>query len=469
MGNETKIAQQNVVAKEKTSPKLAIAYSFGEIGSQMSWYMINNYLMLFYTDVVGISASAISMIMLIARVWDAINDPIMGNIADRTNTRWGKFRPYLMFAPPFLAIFNILTFTVFPVTGMAKVLLCLICYIGTGMAYTVVVTGYAALQHVIALDSQVRMNLATARGIGASVIGIILSACAMPMILFFSGESVPNAKGYFVTTVILSLCMIPAFWICAAQCKETYGKQLHAQPESEKLGLIASIKEICKNDQLLMVVLNTILGTICVSGRMGLLTYYIIYVVGDYTVIAMVFTVMTFAQLVGNFFVPWGTKKFGKKNYLIILQLIMCVGFFLMFINPTSNKAYLLGVSFICGLCNSASSICYGLVSDSIEYGDWKLGRRQEGVAGAMLGFGVKLSTAICGSLGVLLLAAVGYVAGVDQTEATKNGINMIVNIVPMIIGLLGIVPLLFYKLSPKKITEIRADLDAGKRLCDKK
>lgn len=76
------------------------------------------------------------MIMLIARVWDAVNDPMMGSIADRTNTKWGKFRPYLFLAPPFLAVFNILTFTVFPVEGAAKVLLCLICYIGTGMAYT---------------------------------------------------------------------------------------------------------------------------------------------------------------------------------------------------------------------------------------------------------------------------------------------------------------------------------------------
>ena len=113
--------------KEKTSPKLAFAYGTGEVAQQLSWYMINNYLTIFYTDVVGLTASAISFIMLIARVWDAINDPIMGNIADKTKTRWGKFRPYLMFAPPFLAIFNLLTFTVWPVQGTMKVILWLVC------------------------------------------------------------------------------------------------------------------------------------------------------------------------------------------------------------------------------------------------------------------------------------------------------------------------------------------------------
>lgn len=130
--------------KEKTSPKLMLSYSLGEIGCQMSWYMVNSYLMLFYTDIVGLAAGAISMIMLIARVWDAINDPMMGNICDRTNTKWGKFRPYLYFAPPFLAIFNILTFTVFPVSGAAKVILCLITYVGTGMAYTACCISYQA-------------------------------------------------------------------------------------------------------------------------------------------------------------------------------------------------------------------------------------------------------------------------------------------------------------------------------------
>ena len=454
-------------AKEKTSPKLAFCYGLGEVGCQMSWYMINNYLMLFYTDVVGLAAGA-GVIMTAATVWDAINDPMMGNIADRTHTKWGKFRPYLFMAPPVLAIFNILTFTVFPVEGAAKVILCLITYVGAGMAYTACSIAYQALQNVIAIDSQVRMNLATARGIGSSVIGIILSACAMPMILHFSGAEVANAHGYFVTTVILSLIMIPVFWICGAGCKETYVEQLHANHQGEKLGFFGSLKEVVKNDQLLMVVLATVLGTICVSGRMGMLTYYIIYVVGDYTVIAMVFTVMTIAQLVGTVFIPWGTKLFTKKGYLIALNVIMCIGFLLLFINPTDNKPYLLGVSFICGLCNSSASVCPGMVSDAIEYGDWKLGRRQEGIAASMLSFGVKLSTAISGSAGVLLLAATGYVAGAEQTAAAKQGIIIVVNMVPFVIGLLSCVPLLFYKLSPKKVAEIRADLDAGKHAYDK-
>lgn len=461
---------RKTITEEKVGPKLAVGYALGEVGCQMSWYMINNYLTLFYTDVVGLSASAISLIMLIARVWDAVNDPMMGAIADRTNTRWGRFRPYLYFAPPFLAIFNIMTFTVWPIEGAVKVLVCLLCYVGTGMAYTACSIAYQALQNVIAIDSKARMFLATSRGIGASVIGIILSIVVAPTLLVLSkpGVESADAQGYFRFAIIMSVITIIPFWACAVLCKEKYTNVLHASKKDEpKLSFIGSIREIIKNDQLLMVIFCAILGTICVSGRMGLLTYYIIYVVGDFRSIATFYTVMTIAQLLGNFLLPWGTNKFGKKGYLIILQMIMNMGFLAMYALPNAGIPVLLGISFVCGLCNSSVSVCAGLVADAIEYGDWKLGNRQEGLAASILSFGVKISTAICGSAGVLLLAAAGYVPNAEQTEAAKQGINIVVNLVPFVIGILSIVPLIWYKLTPQKVSEIRTDLDNGKHAWD--
>ena len=452
--------------KMETGPKVAVGYAFGEIGCQMSWYMVNNFLTLFYRDIVGLAATAISLIMLIARVWDAINDPMMGSIADRTNTRWGRFRPYLYFAPPFLAIFNILTFTVWPLEGATKIIVCLLCYIGTGMAYTACSIAYQALQNVIAIDSRSRMFLATSRNVGASVIGIVLSVVATPLLLKFShpGVEAADAQGYFRFAVLISVVMIIPFWLCAIICKEKYTNVLHANKgNKEKLGFVASMKEIAKNDQLLMVVLATILGTICVAGRMGLLSFYIIYVVGDFRHIATFFTVMTVGQLVGSFLLPWGTEKFTKKGYLIILQMLMNIGFLAMFLFPNAGIPALLAISAVCGLCNSAQGISYGLVGDSLEYGDWKLGRRQEGVAASMLSFGVKIATALCGSVGILLLDAVGYVPNAVQTAAVKQGINAVVNLLPFVLGLISLIPMFFYKLTPNKVEEIRTDLENGR------
>lgn len=457
--------------KMNANPKIAVGYAFGEIGCQMSWYMINNYLTLFYTDIVGLSSVAISLIMVIARVWDAVNDPMMGSIADRTNTRWGRFRPYLFFAPPFLAIFNILTFTIWPMTGLVKILVCLVCYLGTGMAYTACSIAYQAMQNVIAVDSRVRMLLATCRNLGASVIGIILSIVAAPTLLKLShpGVAAADAQGYFRFAIIISLVMLIPFWLCAILCKEKYTDVLHANKgKAEQLNFFSAMREISKNDQLLMVVLTVILGTICVSGRMGLLTYYVIYVVGDFSHIPYFFTVMTVAQLVGSLSLPWGTNTFTKKGYLIILQLLMNAGFLAMFLLPHAGIPALLGISAVCGFCNSAQGICYGLVGDSLEYGDWKLGRRQEGVAASMLSFGVKIATALCGSVGVLLLAAAGYVPNAEQTEAARQGINALVNLLPFVVGVISLIPMLFYKLTPDKIEEIRTDLENGVRAYEK-
>ena len=460
-------------AKEKASPKLLVGYGLGEIGCQMSWYMINNYLNIFYTDVVGLTGAAISAIVLIARIWDAINDPMMGQIADRTNSRWGKFRPYLMFAPPFLALFNILTFTVFPVQGFAKVLLCGICYIGAGMAYTACSIAYQALLNVIAVDFRVRQLLATARSTGASIIGIILSMVAMPMILRFSsavnaeGQPMADGHGYFVATVIFSLALIPIFWLCALICKETYTNKLHASAPAQKTTFLGNLKDLVKNDQLLMVVIATVIGTICVTGRYGILVYHVIYVVGGPQHIATMFTAMTIGQLVGTLTVPWGTKVFGKRNYMIIMNIVMAAGFVALFLNPTSDPVFLIGASFLGALGFGAPAICYGMVGDSLEYGDWKLGKRQEGLAASMLSFGVKLATAICAPV-VLLLEAVGYVPNMEQTAATKLGINFMVNMLPAILALVSCIPLIWYKLSDKRVSEIRQDLEEGKHAWDK-
>lgn len=445
---------------EKTSIKLGFFYSLGEVGCQFSWNMINTYLTLFYTDIVGLTGTAISFIMLVARIWDAANDPMMGIVADRTHTRWGKFRPYLMFASPVLAIFNVLTFTVMPVTGVLKILLCLVFYIGAGMAYTALCITYGGLVNLIARDSQVRMNYTSARAIGSSAVSMLLSAVAMPMILYFSKSDTANARGYFWTTVIFSVAMLPCLWLCAWQCKETVIVKSSAEVKKPKKSVSESLKLMCKNKMLLITVFCVFMGAVSVIGRMSLLTYYVIYVVGSYTMIAPIFTSMTVMQLFGSFLLPWATKIFGKRNWLVILNCVQMAAFVVMFLLPANNNVFLIGISMVIGITNSSSNICTGMLSDCIEYGDWKYKIREEGLTYSFMSFGVKLASALAGSVGVLLLEAVGYVAGAEQTAGAKMGINAVVNLLPAACVLLCTIPLFFYKLDAKKMTEIREDLD---------
>lgn len=433
--------------EEKLGVKKVVGYTFGEIGGELSWHMINSYLMIFYTDVVGLTAGAISLIMLIARVWDAINDPIMGMICDRTRSRWGRFRPYIMIVPPFLAIFNILTFTVFPLEGTAKVVVCLLTYVGVGMLFTAASTAYACLLPVISKTPQGRAKLGAARNMGKAVSSTVLSIFAMPLILFFGNSKAANATGYFWTVVIFSLIAVPCFWITAATCKEESKDETFDDFQGERKPIFESIKGILKNDQLLLVILNTLGGTIGIMGRMSMLTFYVIYVVGSYELIAPVYTIMNLGNIAGSLIIPFFTKRLGKKNYLLSLNIVMISGFVLMYLFPQIGTVALLAISFIIGIGNSAQGVVFAMVGDCIEYGYRKTGSGEVGLASSFLTLSAKLATAICGVVGVLLLESTGYIPNVQQSLSTQNGINFIVNIIPAICVGISMLPLLFYKL----------------------
>lgn len=441
----------------KKTTKNSIYYSMGFMSQNIIWYMINTYLMLFYTDVVSLSAGAISTIMLVARVWDAINDPMMGAIVDKTKSRWGKFRPYIIIAPPFLAIFDILTFTVWPVEGTIKAVFCGISYILAGMAYTAVGVAINGIVNRLSTDSNEKMKIISIANVASNVLQTVLAAAAMPMILFFSHSDTANGKGFFWTTVILAIVSVPLFLVCGFKCKEV---EIVEPPKKENSGsFVKDLKLMTKNKPLVISIISLFIGVVGAMARMSLLTYYIIYVVGSYTMISAVFTTLTVCQIIGTATLPWGTKKFGKKGYMIILLIINAASDLILFFNGHPTIAFVLGVSIIGGFSQSVGSISYGMMCDSIDYGDYKFGIRNEGLSSSLMSFAIKLASAITGSLSIWLLAATGYVAGAQQSASAMTGINVIVNLIPALLQLVGIIPLIWYKLDSKKMDEIAVAL----------
>lgn len=446
----------------KTNKSVAFSYAMGSVGTNISWYIINNYLNLFYTDIVTLSAGAISLIMVIARVWDAINDPMMGFIVDRTKSRWGKFRPWLMFAPPFLAVFNILTFTVFPVEGVAKVVLCLVLYIGAGMSYTAVQVPYNSLLNRLSKDSQARMDYVTASQVGSSVIQVVMSAVIMSMILFFSASDAPNAKGFFISVLICNLVMIPFVWLCAKFCKEQVVTE-QPQAAAPRHPLMESLKDVAKNKYMLMLLFSLFVGCIAVIGRMSVLSYYVIYVMNSYTLISIMFTTLTLTQLVGNLFLPIATRKFGKIRWFLIMMMAWSIGCILLFFIPATNTVLIMVVTAVIGFAASSSSICFGMMADCIVYGDFKMGVRDEGFVFSFQSLSVKLGTAIVGAVAIPLLYAVGYTPNVEQTQTVSTMINMIVNVVPGVLNIIAIIPMFWYKLDEKTVNDMTQKLEERK------
>lgn len=460
--------------KEKMDRGSAVAYAIGFGGTNVIWYMINNYLMLFYTDIVTLSAGAISTILVIARVWDAVNDPMMGAIVDRTNTRWGKFKPYLVIGAPFLAIFNVLCFTVWPMEGAKKAVVCLITYILVGMAYTVMQVTANALVNRLSNDSQIKMNIISLAQVVSSIIQTVLGAVAMPMILFFSHGDTPTGTGYNRATIVFSVIAIPMFWYCAWRCKEVDQETIVVdtvkteKPQNASLG--KSLKSLLKNRMILICVAMVFIGAMAAIARMSLLSYYLIYVAGAYNYIAPTFTIISLLQIVGNMILPFMTKKVGKIRWFVITMVLNALSMIVLFFAPAGNVAILLICSGIYGITNSATSISYSMLCDSIEYGDYMYGVRDDALAFSLQSFGVKVAQAITGSIGVLALAAVGYVANAQQTPATMTGINCIVNLIPAFLTLVSLLLMVFYKLDEKtmvKISETLAARKAGNMLAD--
>lgn len=283
----------------------------------------------------------------------------------------------------------------------------------------------------------------------------------MPMILYFSHSDTATGKGYFWTTVIFAIISVPLFLVCGFKCREVE----IAEPEKKESSgsFKTDLKAVLKNQPLVISVISLFIGVIGAMARMSLLSYYIIYVVGSYTMISAVFTTLTVCQIIGTATLPWGTAKFGKKGHMIILLVINAISDLILFFNGNPTIGFVIAVSIVGGFSQSLGSISYGMMCDSIDYGDYKFGVRNEGISSSLMSFSIKLASAITGSLSIWLLTATGYVAGAEQTQSALTGINAIVNLLPAILQLIGIIPLIWYKLDNKKMSEIAIALKERK------
>lgn len=443
----------------KRASKLAVfCYSFGDLASQFVWAFVGSYLTIFYTDIVGLAPAAISVIMLGARIWDAINDPMMGAIAERTHSKWGRFRPYIAFGCPFLAIFGVLTFTnPFSGTSTAGVVWAAITYVIAGMLYTLVNIPYGALAGVMTEDAEQRVKINTSRNIGMNVGMLIVNACSAPLMLALSGKgaTVANSRGYTMVAVIYGIISIPLFLILFFTAKE----KIQPQRQAEKFSLKDAIGNLVKNKYLMLLCLIMLLVMTAFMGRMAILSYYVIYCLGSFELIAVIMTVPTVLTILGSFFVPIIVKKFGKRNVLMGTTFIQAIGLLVVYFAPFDNVPMVLTGCVLFGLFNIAMPVTLSMMSDSVDYMDLKSGVRTDGTAYATYGLATKVGNALGGSVGVILLASFGYVANQQQTVAAMKGINLVVNLIPAILYILASLCCLFWKMSDKDADEIREKL----------
>lgn len=440
-----------------------VCYGFGDLASQFVWTFVGTYLAIFYTDVIGISAGVVSVLMLVARVIDFLFDPMIGSIAERTKSRWGRFRPYILFGSPILGIFTVLVFAVPFGNGLAGETWAVIAYMICGLAYSAVNIPYGSLSAVMTDDVFDRASLNSWRSVGQNVGMIVVNSLSSLMILYFSnGAKNPTFGGYLITALIFAIISIPLFLAVFFTSKEVI--QPIAGVE-QKVKLKDTIKNIFANKYLMILSIMMIVQMTGFMGRIAVTTFYIIYCLGAFTLIAILMTIPSIGGAIAALFVPWITKKFGKRNALAVSLVLQGIGLIVVWLAPFDNLPMVIAGTIIFGIFNVGYPITLSMVSDCVDYQELKTNIRTDGTAFAAYSLATKIGTALGGALGVGLIGLVGYVPNARQSLSTMHGINLIVNFIPGVMFVIcGIFMFVFYKLTDHVVDQIRIRLNEEMR-----
>jgi len=440
MNNNIRNASKAVIIPLKGK----IGYSFGEMGSQFSWTLISAYLMVFYSDVVGLTPVIISIIMLVARVGDAVSDPIFGSIAENTRSRYGRFRPWILWASPLLCLFNCLCFLNLNVSMPARIIWCAVTYIFCGMTYTAANISVGCLVNSMTSINTERVKLNAFRGAAGSIAGIMINMITMPIILYFGNGSTSSGKGYFIAAFIFSVVALPCFFICFFSTQEIIGGGVRKEDENEKnravKNLTTSFKITFKDRNATFMIFAMLCFLTGIFGRIGIMAYYFIYIMGNAIAIASFGTAMTIGMLVVNLYAPLILNCIDKKWCGVIscfCQAACCVAFF--FLGQEHASAMTVAVvGFVYGATNFGGLTSYGLGAEIIDDNWLKTGIRADGVIYSCISFSTKLGNAIGGSIGILILGAVGFVANSEMSAEVLTKMNMVINLFPVAFFLLS-------------------------------
>ena len=448
--------------KLRATKAAVICYGFGDLASQFVWTFVGSYLTIYYTDIVGLAPLAVSTIMIIARIWDAINDPMMGAIAERTRSKWGRFRPYIAFGAPILAVTSVLTFTnPFGGSSTAGVIWAGATYILAGMVYTLTNIPYGALAAVMTEDANQRNQINTSRNVGMNAGMAIVNALSPILLLAFSakGAEVADARGYLMTVIVYGIISIPLFLIVFFTARENV-KPLESSM-NRKFSFSETIKNLVTNKYLMIVSAIMAVQMTAFMGRIAVCAFWVIYDLGSFTMIAVIMTLPTRLGIVGSLFVPAAAKKFGKRNVLCGSMFVQAIGLLVMYLAPYDNMTMVLIGDVIFGLFNVGMPMTLSMVADSVDYMEEKTGVRTDGTAYATYGLATKLGNAIGGAAGIMIMSAFGYVANAQQTPAAQRGINITVNLIPAILFLVACALCFLWNMTDKDADDIRARLIA--------
>lgn len=441
----------------KVSFKEKVGYGLGDTASNLYFQMFVNFLLFFYTDVFGISAAAAGTMLMVSRFWDAANDPIMGVIADRTNSKWGKFRPYLIWTSGPLAIVGVLTFITpnFSITG--KIVYAYITFTLVMMAYTAINIPYSALMGVISSNSQERTSVSTFRFVLAFIGAFIVQGLTLPLVSLFGGGN--QALGFPITMGVFGILACFLFYITFSTTKERV-----VVPAAQQSSLKEDIKNLMENRPWMYLLIMSIFTLGYIIIRTGTIIYYFKYFIGNVELTSLFMVLGTVAVIAGVASTQFFAKKFGKKRFYILVMGLSTILTALFYFISKENIVMIFVLNIIINFVMAPQApLLWAMYADTADYSEWKNKRRATGLVFSAATFAQKFGMAVGGGLTGWLLAFFGYVAQAQQTPETLNGICLMMSFIPAVGSLVATVAAFFYELDDNTMKNIEADLEARK------
>lgn len=451
-------------------PREAIAYSIAGFGQNMICALIATFLMLFYTDGVGLLPAGVAYLLLGIRLFDALNDPIMGSIVDRTRTRWGKLRPYLLFTPVPIGILTVLCFLTVPGDYGAKFTFAAVTYVLWSIVYTIVDVPYWGLSTALTSDTNKRATLLTVARLvctaGAGLVSLIIpmfidkiqsrttGGIGLEEIAPALQESMKAAiaadlrQAFIWIALIISTLAVPLFFIGFKYTRERY------YSPTPPLSLGQNLKLLTQNRPLLLIVLAGALGSLrMIYFSSGL--YFAKYCLGN----AAAFTLINIATapggLLASVFTPYLSRKFGKRDLFIFSHiagaLVLFTIYFVGWRSPAGLLFNLIGLILIGIPAGFSNILTYAMIADTVDYLEWKTGERAEGICFSMQTFISKIGMAACAFATMLTLSIVGFQENVAASAHVQDGIYFTSVFLAAVSMLAMTIPLFFYRLTEKE------------------
>jgi GPH family glycoside/pentoside/hexuronide:cation symporter len=431
-------------------------YGVGDFAMNLYWSGTAFFLLYWYTDVAGLPNEVAGFLFFVGSAWDAVTDPGMGILAERTRTRWGRYRPYLLLGSIPLAASFMLLLWVPPFTGMALTGTLIAAHLLFRTAYTVVGVPYSALSARLTHDSQERTKLAGARMLAAATGGLAISASAFPLVSWLGNGN--EQDGFFTLGILAGTLAVIVHIICFAT---TYEPDMAAQGAAEPKVRLVDVANMVASNRPFVLVFLAVLFMSSASVLMGKnILYFVKYGLGEHDrqhVVVLVNGITALCMIPVWTFIA---HRIGKRATWLVASSIACIGLLALYLaNVTTLTQFVVHMFFVTLGVSAFGVLFWSMLPDTVEYGEWKTGVRSEAIVFGFTTFAQKVSIGLAGWILGYLLTATGYESGQTQSAETIDGLLFTMTIIPTALYLGGALLVWYYPVNKELHARIVADI----------